>query len=167
MTDSLTNGLFSRLMAGDQSAIGEMLTNGVDLSIVSSSGRTPLMLAASEGLNDILVALLNSGAPVNAAGEEGMTALHEAASNGHTSTVLKLIGSGAIIDAETLDGITPLMCAAAWGHVDAARVLLEHGADIERCDKRGGTAYDIACEKGENRTADFLKEIKRPLEGNS
>jgi ankyrin repeat protein len=51
------------------------------------------------------------------------------------------------------------MCAAAWGHAEVAKALVERGADPDRKDKRGGTAYDIACEKGEDEVAEFLKPL--------
>jgi ankyrin repeat protein len=151
----------SRLVAGDRSAVRDLLASGIDLNIVGSAGRTPLMLAASEGLCGIIAELTENGALVSARGENGMTALHEAASNGHSDAVRLLIGSGANVDAETIDGVTPLMCAAAWGHVDAATILIKHGADCDRGDRTGATAYDIAREKGENKTAEFLRGQKR------
>jgi ankyrin repeat protein len=51
------------------------------------------------------------------------------------------------------------MCAAAWGHLESAKVLIQHGADVGLVDNRGGTAFDIALEKGEDEMAEFLRKV--------
>lgn len=48
------------------------------------------------------------------------------------------------------------MCASALGYVETVMILLDAGADPDYRDARGGTAYDVACEKGETETANVL-----------
>jgi|HubBroStandDraft_1064217.scaffolds.fasta_scaffold851202_1 ankyrin repeat protein len=128
----------------------------LDLNDVFIHGRTPLMVAAAEGLLTAVETFVLNGASVQATGKRQMTALHEASANGQASVVNYLLSLKAKVDAETSDGTTPLMCAAAWGNLEVARLLLENGADRTKTNHAGVTAAEIAREKGEDSTSELI-----------
>ena len=134
----------------------EVACRGLDLNEVGVRGRTPLMVAAAIGLLEVVELLVRNGASVHTIGCSDLNALHEAAANDHASVVRYLLAQGADVNAETIDGCTPLMCAAAWGNLETAKLLLKNGADRTKRDRRGGTAADIAGEKGEDAAADLI-----------
>lgn len=128
----------------------------VNINLVGTHGRTPLMAAAVKGSILTVEALVNNGASVQMSGHRKLTALHEAAAHGEIEIVRYLVSLGAVIDEVSSDGVTPLMCAAAWGNYEIVKFLLKSGADPEGKDARCATAADIAREKGNDSTADLI-----------
>lgn len=148
--------LIESIVAGASTAQLEIECNGLDLNEVGIHGRTPLMVAAAEGLVAVVGTLVRNGASVRATGHYQTTALHEAAVNGEAAVVNYLVSLGAEVDAATTQGVTPLMCAAAWRSTEVAKLLLENGADRTKRDCNGATAADTASEKGEDATANLI-----------
>lgn len=149
--------LIRKLLGSSSSLASEIEAYDYDLEEVGTQGRTALMIAASEGLEEAFEILIAKGAKVTTTGDRLMTPLHEASANGHTRLLVRLAELGANVNAKTKDGITPLMCAAAWGHVESARLLVDLGADCSRVDCTGATAIDIALEKGQDEVAGVLE----------
>lgn len=117
-------------------AAGKEMESLVDGNTVDGHG-TPfvagwqtLHLAAEEGYEELVRALLEKGAPIEVTTKRGWTPLHAAASNGHTGTVQLLLNKGANIDAKAVGGWTPLHSAVQHGHESAVRELLERGAKM-------------------------------------
>lgn len=157
MTDQeRIDNLIKSILARCSDIILERECKNINLNQVGSNGRSPLQIAAFKGSLKIVKTLVQNGASVHYREPYNITALHEAAGNGHTAVVKYLLSVGADINAETKDKVTPLMCAAAWGYLEAVKCLLENGADRTKTDIRGGTAADIAREKGENDAADLI-----------
>jgi uncharacterized protein len=153
--------LIQSIVAGATAIQLEAECSGLDLNEVGIHGRTPLMVAAAEGLFAAVETLVRNGASVHAIGRSHMTPLHEASANGQSVIANYLLSLGAKVNAETIDGVTPLMSAVAWGNVESAKILLENGADLTRIDCRGASAVDIAREKGEDRAADMIESYAR------
>ena len=51
------------------------------------------------------------------------------------------------------------MFAAGIGDLETVKILIENGADINLQNKDGENALDIAINKGQKETAEFLKKL--------
>ena len=96
---------------------------------------TPLMVACSEGLNEIVQLMLSKTSfksTVNFQHNEskGLTALHFASSRGYSEVVLMLITAGADYELTDYEGLTPLMEACRAGHKNVADIFLFKYDDV-------------------------------------
>ena len=127
----------------------------------TSTGATPLMIAAQNGQTKTVAKLLARGADVNAAASDGSTALMLAAQNGHTEIVSALLLRKDInVDAKiSAYRLTALFLAAQNGHAEIVAKLLARGADVNAVRSDGVTALIIAAENGHTETvAELLAE---------
>jgi ankyrin repeat protein len=110
-------------------------------SIAGAIGTQALALAARDGDDAILDALLARGVVVTSTG-----ALALAAKFDRVSTIAKLIKAGAAVNAADADDhhFTPLMVACMEGKLEAARALLAAGARIDAQDDERSTALHWA-----------------------
>ncbi|XP_047065021.1 ankyrin-1-like [Lolium rigidum] len=101
---------------------------GFPVDAPSSSGETPLLLAATFGHTETAAHLLERGASPCAPDTDGETPLHWAAYNGDRELAMLLLHRGADAGAANPRG-TPLHVAAERAHPDVVSVLLRQGAD--------------------------------------
>lgn len=106
----------------------ELVRHGAKLSLVDSFGSTPLIMAASENLEDFTRYFLNAGADVDQKDSKKRTALHWAAFFGHTGIAKVLVDHGADVNAVTSDGRTALALARKRGDKSLEALLREAGA---------------------------------------
>jgi hypothetical protein len=75
---------------------------------------------------------------------------------GKVDAMARLLRHGADVDAAGITGWTPLMYAASYNYPGGARLLLAHGADLDRKNRDGHTAYDIALERKNSEITELL-----------
>ncbi|KAF0700107.1 hypothetical protein As57867_009302, partial [Aphanomyces stellatus] len=93
-----------------------------------NDGFTPLMVACTNGFDDIVAFLLSvKDIRVNDKDKNGQTALYIASSLGHSTTVQVLLSHSNIqVNAQEKDGKTALYTASGLGHHDVVKILLNH-----------------------------------------
>ena len=123
---------------GNIQAVREAIISGVNVNAADDFGRTPLILAAHKGHDEIVNALLDSGADPNHKNAGGMTALMLSAWRGYAEIVSALLHAGADPNAKNNDGETALMFAAMCGHYDILHSLIESGADVNIAENENG-----------------------------
>ena len=122
----------------DQKAIGlELLSRGLPVDIQDSYSRTPLMLAATCGLEDNVRMLVSKGANLRTLDGEDCPPLVRAAQNGHMG-VGKAIIEGQKNDTKWSTGMS-LVLAASKGMKSAVNSLLDAGVMIETTNAAGHT----------------------------
>lgn len=133
-----------------------LLSYGVDISLSTSSGITPLMGASMALQLDTMRFLLDKGADITAIDNSGRSVLFYAAEKGGSDAIKLLLMSGASIWATDNDRWTALHYAASRGNADVVRTLLEAGSDAHAKTLRGCTALFYAVERGHIETLHVL-----------
>ena len=108
-----------------------------------NNGDTPLMRAAWQGEEAIVLALLASGAALFDLNDEGNNALWFACLSGNVALMGLLIRAGLPINHSNDAGLTCLMQAARNGRLDIFQSLLTYGADIKLHAPDGSSALDM------------------------
>lgn len=116
-----------------------------------SNGDTPLMRAARQGQDAIVLALLAGGAAACALNDEGNNALWFACLHGSAALIVALIQAGIPIDHTNDAGLTCLMQVASRRRTDLLQLLLDHGACAQLCAPDGRTALDMRPRSGPRR----------------
>ncbi|NBD09768.1 ankyrin repeat domain-containing protein [Corallococcus sp. Z5C101001] len=96
-----TVSLFDAVTAGDRAALSAQLDAGADPNPFDAEGRTPLMVAARVGRDDLVRALLAAGADPSLPDNLGETPFVTAAAYGHLA-VCALLSSKATDDEKDL-----------------------------------------------------------------
>ncbi|XP_014291817.1 uncharacterized protein [Halyomorpha halys] len=116
--------LESAVEAGDPTSVEQAIHAGASPNLpIRKLYSSPLLLAASKGLDTILRVLLRYGANVNASDQQGWGPLHAAAHYGHLSSVKILLDAGAN---STTGNISPLQIALTRNHKEIAELLTRH-----------------------------------------
>jgi hypothetical protein len=145
---------------GDIQSVHELLDRGLGPNIIDNYGDTALMLASSEGHNDIVNTLLRHDANPNIQNIYGWTALIYASLDGHSEIVKMLLDNDADPNIITNEGNTVLMQASRRrrGYIDIVRMLLDNGADPNIRNNSGDTALMMAESKGYNNVARLIRD---------
>jgi uncharacterized protein len=117
---ALANGpLQKAVVAKNAELVKQLLTNGENVdSQAWYKGKTPLMLAAEAGNNEIVKILINAGADLNLRSRGKNTAMHYAAMNFHADTFHILLLAGANADLINRDYQSARMIATRNGWQD-------------------------------------------------
>jgi len=111
-----------------------LISNGSDIELKDSKGRTCVHYAAAGGHIEILQFLVNQNAKIDVRDEKGRTAIFYSAAFGQFNTFSWLWANGASINDTDIDGTTLLHCSCLKGSIQIARVLIENGFDINTLD---------------------------------
>ncbi|CAG06539.1 unnamed protein product [Tetraodon nigroviridis] len=157
---------------GKQDIVQQLLANGASPDATTSSGYTPLHLAAREGHRDkgftplhvaakygnmeVANLLLQKNACPDAAGKNGYTPLHIAAKKNQMEITTTLLEYGAPTNTVTRQGITPLHLAAQEGNIDVVTLLLARDAPVNVGNKSGLTPLHLAAQEDKVNVAEIL-----------
>ncbi len=109
-----------------------------------SIATTPLALAATNGLAEVVDELVKLRVGLDKVDGAGCTALKRAVDNGHTSVVRSLLSAGAKPDIPDHEGWTALMNAASNRNLDLVKLLVEGGSDVNAKALDGSCALSLA-----------------------
>ena len=154
------NALFYAIAKGNNEVAKILLEHGADANLVATYGPygniTPLALASTLGLTDVISSLLIGKAGINFKMRDGRTALIWAAIAGKSESVNALINAKADLNIADNDGKTALMFAAENGDYMSVDYLINSGAHINTLDKFRKTALMYAMENGNAEVIDLL-----------
>ncbi len=143
-----SSNLHQAAEAGNTEAVKEYIVDKADINAKDNKlGSTPVMLAATNGKTETVLALIEAHANLALSDKKGETALIRAARNGHTETVVALLNSKANPDSQSQSGTTALHAAAWNGHPATVAALLNGNAKPDVQDLNGGTPLTLAAHK--------------------
>mmetsp|Transcript_5598 Transcript_5598/g.18009 ORF Transcript_5598/g.18009 Transcript_5598/m.18009 type:complete len:285 (+) Transcript_5598:509-1363(+) len=145
--------------ANDLVKVQRLIKRGVSVNARNStSGVTPLGVAAERGHDDVVKVLLSARANLDDTTREGMTPLHICCQFGRADTVRLLAAAGANVNSVARNlppgheqtSSTPLMSAVGRLSVPTVKALLGARADVNFRPRpaRGCTALHLACRLG-------------------
>ena len=145
------SALHDAVKANDSSAVRALLDRkGENVNVTGRFGRTPLHIAAREGLESMVRLLLQYGADANFQSVHGHTPLFMAAVANQVA-VLRLLAEcapGIRVDAPDLGGMSPLTAAVCNNcKIETVECLIDLGASLASTDSLGRTPVDWAREK--------------------
>ncbi|EQC41689.1 hypothetical protein SDRG_01647 [Saprolegnia diclina VS20] len=120
---------------GNVNVVGFLLSClDIEVDLQDRFGATPLMLAVSEGHDEIVTQLLDANCALDFIDAEHRTALVCALDdedNAHVDLATLLIERGADINLANLTGYSALHLAIQLGDLGLVQLLLDHGANME------------------------------------
>lgn len=102
------------------------------LEFANPRGSTPLTVAASLGLADLVAYLVGKGANVNTSNNFGNTPLHYAAWSSDLVSFKALNAKGARLDVQNSQGQTPLQYACMGGNPQILDYCIRQGMDLHK-----------------------------------
>ncbi|RPJ23013.1 MAG: hypothetical protein EHM35_17705, partial [Planctomycetaceae bacterium] len=150
-SDDVMKPLHRAVANGDANEVQFLLRQGADVDAKDSSGKTPLLIAASYRRHPSLVAsegpkdkemvslLLDHGAYINATDKWGYSVLHRALDSRAVDVAELLLARGAYVRTQNQSGETPLHEAAGHGWPKLVKRLIAKGADVNAAARNGDT----------------------------
>jgi len=119
---------------------------------------TAACVAAKNGQQESVAALIGEGVEVNARNGAGASVLHYAAYAGHQKLAEWLLKQGADVNLADVDGYRPLHVAVLHRRSDLVRLLADKGADLEARKDDGNTCLMDASHFGDRDIVAVLLE---------
>jgi ankyrin repeat protein len=133
-TDRRTPLMLAAANSSSPEIVTLLIEKGAEVNTSTSSGFTPLMIAASN-TPELVSLLLANGAKIEARTTRNETSLMFAVWNSPAEIGTLLIEAGADVNAKDVDGLTPLMKTARFSSIPAiTSLLIEKGADVNAND---------------------------------
>ncbi|XP_065186521.1 26S proteasome non-ATPase regulatory subunit 10-like [Sycon ciliatum] len=110
--------------------IDSLLAKGLDVAVLSTAKRTPLMMAATSGESQAVQLLLSRGASPKCADAVLSTPLHCACLQGSLEIAQQLLDAGAEVDARDKFDCTPLLYALQSKNKELEAALVARGANL-------------------------------------
>ncbi|MDF2549100.1 MAG: Pfs, and Ankyrin domain protein [Chlamydiales bacterium] len=127
---SADQGLERALLSGNEKEALFFLQQGgnpfLQFTAAKFNGQQPIHVAASQGLMQVLKALLQGSVLPSVQDSEDRSPLHHAAANGRRAAIELLLEMGATAWCLNKDLQTPLYSAIAGGHEACALLLIDH-----------------------------------------
>ena len=120
----------------------EAARGSAGLDLKNEDGLTALMLAAREGMDDAVGALIDGGAGLDVRDAHGFTALIVMADKNRLEPARAMLDAGADPNIQTDAGYTALMYATGRANLELINALLAAGADPTLQDAEGRTALN-------------------------
>ena len=135
---------------GHVDIVRTLVSHKANVNARTDSDDTPLTLAAIEGHDNVVHALLSdSQCLVDAKGQDGYTVLHYSCRDGHVDIVRTLVSHKANVNARTDSGDTPLTLAARHEHGKVVHALLSDSQClVDAKGQDGYTALQYFCRYG-------------------
>jgi ankyrin repeat protein len=135
-----------------------LVENGANVNSEGFRGFTPIRIAAMNDHLEIVKYLALNGANIDKKAMDGATPLEHAASKGHFKVVKFLVQEGANINNKDKEGDFPIGEAAKYGYLDIIQYLIENDADLTLKNDNNKTAYVLAKERGQSKSAELIKK---------
>eukprot|EP01062_Namystynia_karyoxenos_P018106 TRINITY_DN16716_c0_g1_i1.p1 TRINITY_DN16716_c0_g1~~TRINITY_DN16716_c0_g1_i1.p1 ORF type:complete len:991 (+),score=279.61 TRINITY_DN16716_c0_g1_i1:122-2974(+) len=141
---------------GRPRAVAHLISLGADITLQTSTGRTPLHEAmrdmrfeSPEGQEAVKLlatpeVLKTVAEEANASNMNGGTPLHSAAFFGRSESIRTMVSLGADLAARNTQGHCPIHRSCARGHLRALETFIELGADVNARTPEGKTPLDVA-----------------------
>ena len=146
------------MMNDEDEELQDLIDGGAVVDGPDWLGRTALIIAATEGLTEVVNILLENDAEADAVDQRGRSALIWASGNGSAEAVEALLAKGVELDRADDAGNTALLLAASRGHVEVAGALLDAGAKPDVVNARGESPMRVAAFLGHEDVAALLAE---------
>lgn len=132
-----------------------LLQLGYDINAKNISGKTPVQLAVSAGMNDVVNYLLSCGADVFPLDSTGSNAITSSVKD-NPSVLIDILNANK--NKTDINGNSVLHFAAQCADSNVLSVMLKYGADKNARNKKGETAADVA--KNFNRSPDIIQVLR-------
>lgn len=120
----------------------------ININVRTSSGATPLLLAAAYTHEDTVKLLIDLGADFELKDSYDRTVLHFVSERGMLDIVKYLVTMGCDFNARTVEGHTPFNLAVRYYYISLIKHFIDSGADVNCIDIHEKAPVHYACIKG-------------------
>ncbi|XP_046582158.1 ankyrin repeat domain-containing protein 17-like [Haliotis rubra] len=145
-------------VAGDDKRVHCLpLADIVDINMSDQIGKTPLIVAAWKGRQDVFGFLVGRGADESVTDAYSNNILHWACHGGDVGMVQFIVSERLVdIDSRGKDRYTPVMMAAERRHKDVVTLLVQAGCNMSHVTNGGNNILHVTCACGDITTVKYI-----------